>query len=121
MTTPEVEIVMPYGVVVEGDGESKNGNLITESEYAPVRNLRLPAGPSNVHFSWDGPDEVHLMMYVPGVGVKTKGIIPSGGGVRSLMVPIGSDGKDSVYLEGTKPLSKGARGTLSVYPLVFEI
>ena len=83
MTTPEVEIVMPYGVTVEGDGESKRGNFITESKYAPVGNLRLPAGPSNVHFSWGGPDEVHLRMYVPGMGIKTKGTIPRGGGALS--------------------------------------
>lgn len=109
---------MPYGVTVEGTGQRK-AKLAPHSKTSND-NLALPNGPCRVAVSWEGPQEVNLNLYAPGRGTFRKATIPSGGGVRSIMVPIGAKDGEVVYLEGPTALPSGVRGTIEVYPLNFE-
>lgn len=82
MTTPSVDlnIAMPYGVTVEGDGDVKP-RIVTRSPKASENdNLALPNGPCRVTASWEGSETVHLYVYVPGRGTFRRGTIPAGGG-----------------------------------------
>ena len=81
MSTPvDLNIVMPYGVTVEGKDAVKT-RIVTDSTYASeYDNLRLPVGPCRVSASWEGPETVHLYVYSPGRGTFRKGTIPAGGG-----------------------------------------
>lgn len=76
MSTPvDLNIVMPYGVTVEGDG-SRNARIVTDSTQASSDiALKLPDGPCRVAASWDGPEEVRLVHTGHGYPVK----IPAGG------------------------------------------
>ena len=79
MTTPNVNIVMPYGVTVEGDGKSRLAVPVTSSSRASSSTGRvsLPAGPCRIAASWNGPESVRLGL--AGVGYPLT--IPAGGGV----------------------------------------
>lgn len=115
MTTP-VDIVMPYGVTMEGDGVNRTATPVTKSRYLRQNDLILLSGPCRVAVSWSGPESVRLTL--AGVGYPVT--IPAGGGWRSAMATIGAKGGDRIYLENVtgRPLTKGARGTIEVYPLV---
>ena len=78
MSTPvDLNIVMPYGVTVEGAG-SRNARIVTESaQTSSDIALKLPDGPCRVAASWDGPESVRLVHTGHGYPVK----IPAGGGV----------------------------------------
>lgn len=78
MSTPvDLNIVMPYGVTVEGAG-SRNARIVTESTQASSDiALKLPDGPCRVAASWDGPESVRLVHTGHGYPVK----IPAGGGI----------------------------------------
>ena len=76
MTTP-VDIVMPYGVTVEGYG-SRNARIVTNSaQVSSAIALKLPDGPCRVAASWDGPEAVRLVHTGHGYPVE----IPAGGGI----------------------------------------
>lgn len=119
MTTPSVDlnIVMPYGVTVEGDGDVKPRIVTRIPKASENDNLALPNGPCRVAASWEGPETVHLYVYAPGRGTFKKGTIPAGG-VRSIMVTIGATAGEWVFLQGATALPVGTRGTLEVYPIV---
>ena len=84
MTTPNVEIVMPYGVTVVGDG-TNNPKLAT-SHPKQLQNfgLKLPPGPCRIAASWEGEENVGIVVQTNGTrNYRTVGNIPerSGGGV----------------------------------------
>lgn len=76
MSTPvDLNIVMPYGVTVEGDG-SRNARIVTNSAQSSSDfALKLPDGPCRVAASWDGPEAVRLVHTGHGYPVT----IPAGG------------------------------------------
>ena len=117
MSTPvDLNIVMPYGVTVEGDG-SRNARIVTESTQSNSDfALKLPDGPCRVAASWDGPESVRLVHTGHGYPVT----IPAGGGYRSGMAAIGATKGETIYLQNSSssPLAKGGRGTIEVYPMV---
>lgn len=119
MTTPTTNIVMPYGVTVEGDGDVKPRIVTRSPKASESDNLALPNGPCRVAASWEGSETVHLCVYVPGRGSFRKGTIPAGGG-RSIIVPLGATRNEWVFLQGATALPVGTRGTIEVYPLNFE-
>lgn len=118
MSTPvDLNIAMPYGVTVEGDGVGRKATSVTKSKNLLNQNdLALFSGPCRVAVSWSGPESVRLTL----AGVGYPATIPAGGGWRSAMATIGAKAGDRIYLEGIdgQPLTKGARGTIEVYPLV---
>ena len=120
MSTPvDLNIAMPYGVTVEGDGQSRKAVPVTKSSKVDSGNrLRLTSGPCRIAASWSGPEEVRVTIF--GVGYPLT--IPAGGGYRSAMVSVGAKYGDAIYLENAAnaPLPKGTRGTLEVFPLSFE-
>ena len=68
MSTPvDLNIAMPYGVTVEGDGVNRtaipigNSDKILSGGY-----VKLPAGPCRVAVSWSGSESVRAVL--PGVG-----------------------------------------------------
>ena len=86
MTTPNVEIVMPYGVTVVGDG-TNNPKLAT-SHPKQLQNfgLKLPPGPCRIAASWEGEENVGIVVQTSGTrNYRTVGNIPerSGGGCPS--------------------------------------
>ena len=78
MSTPvDLNIVMPYGVTVEGTG-SRNARIVTNSaQTSSDIALKLPDGPCRVAASWDGPEAVRLVHTGHGYPVT----IPAGGGI----------------------------------------
>lgn len=79
MSTPvDLNIVMPYGVTVEGDGANRtaipvgNSDKILSGGY-----VKLPAGPCRVAVSWSGSESVRAVL--PGVGYPVT--LEAGGGV----------------------------------------
>lgn len=123
MTTPNVEIVMPYGVTMEGDGTNK-AKPVTNPGKQIGDNVVLPVGPVRIGASWDGPQAVKVGVYRPGIGNIVLGTIPEkrGGGSRQSIFAYGSKAtNESAFMvadSGTLPV--GTRGTLEVYPLNFE-
>lgn len=119
MTTP-VDIVMPYGVTVVGDGSNYPAIDGDHPRKVTGSSIELTPGPCKVSASWEGPDRAILQV---SNGGKTRSLatIPekTGGGSRSVMVPIGARKGDRVFLFGNR-LTAGATGTLEVYPLNFE-
>lgn len=73
-----VDIPLPYGVTVEGDGVARQVNPVTESKYASRHLVELLPGPCRVAVSWSGPESVRLTL----AGVGYPATIPAGGGVR---------------------------------------
>ena len=75
MSTPIVDIPLPYGVTVEGAG-SRNARIVTNSaQTSSDIALKLPDGPCRVAASWDGPESVRLVHSGHGYPV----VIPAGG------------------------------------------
>lgn len=77
MSTPiDLNVVMPYGVTVEGDGQSRKAMPVTKSSKVDSGNrLRLTSGPCRIAASWSGPEEVRVTIF--GVGYPLT--IPAGG------------------------------------------
>ena len=116
MSTPIVDIPLPYGVTVEGAG-SRNARIVTNSaQTSSDIALKLPDGPCRVAASWDGPESVRLVHSGHGYPV----VIPAGGGYRSGMAAIGATKGETIYLQNasSSPLAAGGRGTIEVYPVV---
>lgn len=123
MTTPNINIVMPYGATMEGDGTAR-AKPVTNPGKRVSNNVLLPVGPVRIGASWDGPQSVKVCVYRPGVGTVILGTIPekTGGGPRQAMFPYGSkNDNESAFMEAVSgTLPAGTRGTLEVYPLNFE-
>ena len=123
MTTPEVEIVMPYGVTLEGDGARDAKIVGSHPQAAGDVYLNIPSGPCRIGFSWEGPEEMRCYVANRGPGMlRFVGSLPakSGGGVRSRVVTVGAVEGDMVKLYSPTGTTAGARGTLEVFPLVSQ-
>ena len=86
MTTPEVEIVMPYGVTLEGDGARDAKIVGSHPQAAGDVYLNIPSGPCRIGFSWEGPEEMRCYVTNRGPGmIRFVGSLPakSGGGAFS--------------------------------------
>lgn len=121
MSTPvDLNIVMPYGVTVEGNGFSNPAIVGAHPKKASGVALSLTPGPCRVAVSWEGPEQVGVMVQNQAAGTSrnVSSIAAGGGGSRSTMVTVGAVAGDSVYLTGAR--TQGARGTIEVYPLNFE-
>lgn len=79
MTTPvDINIAMPYGVTVEGDGVNRTAIPIgTSDKILSGGYISLPAGPCRVAVSWSGGESVRAVL--PGVGYPVT--LEAGGGV----------------------------------------
>lgn len=103
MSTPvDLNIVMPYGVTVDGAG-SRNARIVTNSTQASSDiALKLPDGPCRVAASWDGPESVRLTHQGHGYPV----VIPAGGGIAPGWLP-------SARPQGRLSTSKTCRAGIS--------
>lgn len=121
MTTP-VDIAMPYGVTVVGDGTRYARIFGDHKRKYDSSSLNIPPGPCRVVASWSGNEEVRITLVTDGPSL----IVPipqnGGGGTRSVMVTYGARHGDRVYLETGRGqvLPAGTTGTLEIYPLNFE-
>ncbi|MBC3179346.1 hypothetical protein [Corynebacterium lujinxingii] len=121
MTTP-VDIVMPYGVTVVGDGTNNPKLATAHPKQLQNLGLKLPPGPCRIAASWEGEEKVAIVVQTNGTrNYRTVLNLPekTGGGGRQGMVTVGAVENDYVYLNGHQ-LSSGTKGTLEVYPLNFE-
>lgn len=119
MTTPDINIVMPYGVTVRSTGTAIPTIVGKHPKQNNQVSLTLAPGPCRVAASWEGAEEMRLVVQNQAAAAsRTVATIPGGGGVRTVMVSIGAVAGDSVYLTGAK--TTGATGTLEIYPLNFE-
>ena len=106
MTTPSVDlnIVMPYGVTVRSKGTVIPSLVGTHPKQNNNVSLRLPAGPCRVAASWEGTEEMRLVVQNQAEATsRTVATIASGGG--------------GAHRHG---LCRGCRGRLGV-PLRSEI
>lgn len=122
MTTPDLNIVMPYGVTMEGDGTTyakipkNHPKRLNPSRFA-LPNLQ----PCRVSASWaENPNPVDVNLYNGNRFVRTLATIQAGGG--SVMVALGTRDGDFIQLLGNRntPIPTGTTGTLEIYPLNFE-
>lgn len=116
MSTPvDLNVVMPYGVTVRSKGTAIPSIVGTHPKQNNGVSLSLPAGPCRVAASWEGAEDMRLVVQNQSEATsRTVATIPSGG-VRTVMVSVGAIAGDSVYLTGAK--STGVTGTIEVYPL----
>lgn len=119
MTTPSVDlnIVMPYGVTVVGDGTIRAALATQHSKQHSTTGLKLAAGPCRVSASWAGAQDVELRLYGKGDAFKRVLTTINSGGV---VVTVGALDGDFIQLVGKTSLPSGTTGTLEVYPLNFE-
>lgn len=85
MTTPNVEIVMPYGVTVVGDGTNNPKLAAEHPKQMQNFGLTLPPGPCRIAASWEGDEKVGVVVQTNGTrNYRIVGNIPekSGGGVH---------------------------------------
>lgn len=84
MTTPNVEIAMPYGVTVQGDGSNYPAIVGEHSKKVTASSIEIPAGPCRVAASWEGTDKIALQV-VSGGKARTLAQLPEkAGGGRAL-------------------------------------
>lgn len=85
MSTPvDLNIVMPYGATMVGDGTQYAKLAKPHPKQNGGSSLNLPDGPCRVAASWAGnPDTVSVNMYEGRNFVRTLGKIQAGGGGRS--------------------------------------
>ena len=115
MTTPS--FVMPYGVTMQGKGDSVPEIVGEHKKKVNLVAIALPAGPCRIAASWDGPQTVAIRVYSGGRFRSMIAEIPSGGGVRSIMVSYGAVQGDWVQMHTSATATQDQRGTLEVYPL----
>lgn len=82
MTTPSVDlnIAMPYGVTVQGDGSNYPSIVGEHSKKATNSSISLPAGPCRVAASWEGPDNISLQVVSGGKMRKLANLPEKAGG-----------------------------------------
>lgn len=116
MTTSIEELVLPYGVTVEGDGSWYPPIVGDHPKKVTDSSVSLPPGPCRVAFSWDGERTIDLVL-ANGSSVKRPASLAAkpGGGPRSAMVTIGARAGDRVELNGLGNV--GETGTIEVYPM----
>lgn len=116
MTTLIEELVMPYGVTVQGDGTSYPKIVGDHPNKVTPSGLSLLPVPCRVAFSWAGENSVELSL-VNGDTIKIPARLAAkpGGGPRSAMVTIGALAGDRVELNVQS--AAGETGTIEVYPI----
>ena len=84
MSTPIVDIPMPYGVTVLGDGTNVPKPAARHPKQNGTAGLSLQPGPCRVSVSWEGPEEIKVILQ-NGPNYRTFDTIPekAGGGVSS--------------------------------------
>lgn len=82
MSTPvDLNIVMPYGVTVRSKGTAIPSIVGTHPKQNNGVSLKLPAGPCRVAASWEGPEEMRLVVQNQAEATsRTVATIQSGGG-----------------------------------------
>ena len=116
MTTPIEELVLPYGVTVQGDGTWYPKIVGDHPKKVTNSGLSLPPGPCRVAISWDGENMADLVL-ANGSSTKRPAKLPAkpGGGPRSVMVTIGARAGDRVEINANSKV--GETGTIEVYPM----
>ena len=108
--------VIPYRVVVKGDGTWYPKIVGTHPMQVNNSGIRLPAGPCRVAISWDGKNLVDLVLDSGGTTHRPVSLAAkSEVGPRSTMVTIGAHAGDWIQLN-TKSAA-GETGTIEVYPI----
>lgn len=82
MTTPSVDlnIVMPYGVTVRSKGAAIPSIVGTHPKQNNGVSLKLPAGPCRIAASWEGAEDMSLIVQNQAVATsRTVATIPGGG------------------------------------------
>lgn len=83
MTTPSVDlnIAMPYGVTVRSTGTAIPTIVGKHPKQNNGVSLKLPAGPCRIAASWEGAEEMRLVVQNQGEATsRTVATIPGGGG-----------------------------------------
>lgn len=82
MSTPIVDIPMPYGVTVLGDGTNIPKPAARHPKQNGVAGLSLQPGPCRVSVSWEGPEKISVILQ-NGPNYRTFDTIPekAGGGL----------------------------------------
>ena len=118
MTTPIEDLVMPYGVTVEGNGSWWPAIVGAHPMKNTSSSLNLIPGPCRVSASWDGENAADLVLTTGGE-VKRVAHIPAknerGGGIGTVMVTIGARAGDRIELNVKS--TAGETGTLEIYPM----
>lgn len=116
MSTPIEELVLPYGVTVEGDGTWYPKIVGNHPNKVSSAGLKLPVGPCRVAFSWDGVNAADLVL-ANGSTVKRPTRVESGtsGIPRSAIVTIAGRAGDRVEINANSKV--GEVGTIEVYPM----
>lgn len=87
MSTPvDLNIAMPYGVTVVGDGTNNPKLVAPHPRQLQNFGLKLPPGPCRIAASWEGDEKVGVVVQTSGTrNYRTVGNIPerSGGGCSS--------------------------------------
>ena len=87
MSTPiDLNVVMPYGVTVVGDGTNNPKLAAPHPKQMQNFGLKLPPGPCRIAASWEGDEKVGVVVQTSGTrNYRTVGNIPerSGGGCPS--------------------------------------
>lgn len=87
MSTPiDLNVVMPYGVTVVGDGTNNPKLAAEHPKQMQNFGLKLPPGPCRIAASWEGDEKVGVVVQTNGTrNYRTVGNIPekSGGGCSS--------------------------------------
>src|SRR5690625_4706379 len=114
MTTPIEELIMPYGVTIQGDGTWYPKIVGDHPNKVSSAGLSLPPGPCRVAFSWAGENAAELVL-ANGSSVKRPARVEAkvGGGPRSAMVTIGARAGDRVEINANSKV--GETGTIEVY------
>lgn len=120
MTTPNVDIniVMPYGVTVEGNGSKFAPPTKPHSQRVGTTGIALPDGPCLVKATWDSnPVDIDVRVLDSTSSIVRKiGTLKTGGG--SVMVTVGAKAGWFIQLLARNTLPPGTTGTIEVYPVV---
>lgn len=121
MSTPvDLNIVMPYGATMVGDGTQYAKLAKPHPKQNGGSSLNLPDGPCRVAASWAGnPDTVSVNMYEGRNFVRTLGKIQAGGG--SFMANVGAKAGFFVQCVSSSPIPASTTGTLEVFPTNVEL
>ena len=118
MSTPLVDIPLPYGYTVGGEPGKGYQSPVDGSSY----NIPLKPGPCRVMASWSGPERADFILYRNGQSTVLDTIPEkAGGGSRnSRMVTVGAIKGDILRLSCSPSTTTDATGTIEIYPLPAE-
>lgn len=78
MTTPTIDFVMPYGVMIETNSDGGSSIVGDHPQKIGIGSLKLIPGPCRLSFSWGGPTRCQLVLVTQGQRL-TIAEVPSGG------------------------------------------